>query len=135
MRGKYNLFPISGETLEMQTTREVPDLSNIPLPEEHSVVGYFKNGAGHLLLSSKRGLVGCLIKKDSTLGTPVKVANSREFVNTRKCRVSSFFLCLTSDPDKPQKGLDLVYQTDKEFSRDHFSLVCTGSSKVKVVGA
>ncbi len=120
----------------MQTTREVPDLSNIPLPEEHSVVGYFQNGAGHLLLSSKRGLVGCLIKKDGTLGAPVKVANSREFVGARKCRgVGNFFLCLTSNPDKPETGLDLVYQTDEEFSKSHFSLLCTGSSKVKVVSA
>ncbi|MDP3764518.1 MAG: hypothetical protein Q8Q95_02765 [bacterium] len=117
----------------MQTTREVPDLSSVELPEGYSVAGYFKNGAEHLLLSTRRGLVACLKKKDGTLGKEVKVATSREFVDVRKSRHTEFFLCLASDPGNPKKGLDLVYRSDKELARSRFILVCSGSSNVRVM--
>lgn len=128
--GSNNLFPISGETLEMQTTREIPDLGGIELPEGYKIAGFFKNGAEHLLLSTRRGLVACLKKKDGTLGKEVKVATSTEFVDARKSRYTNFFLCLASDPGR--SGLDLVFQSDKELHRNGFNLVCTGSSQVRV---
>ncbi|MEK7564910.1 MAG: hypothetical protein AAB394_03175 [Patescibacteria group bacterium] len=119
----------------MQTTREAPDLSKVVLPEGYRVVGYFKNGAEHLLLSTRHGLIGCLKKKDDTLGREVKVATSREFVDTRKSRHTNFFLCLASDPGNQEKGLDLVYQSDRELARSKFTLVCSGSSYVRVMSA
>ena len=119
----------------MQKTSDIPDLSDVQLPEGFKTVGQFENGAKHLLLVNNHGMWACLRKYAGIQAKYVKVPNSREFVHNRRCRTSGFKLHLSSDPTQATPVLDLVCGSEKDLLASKLNFICSGTSRVNVVQA